>query len=197
MAESSTVVSGEDATPDQYNDLRKDVRDPALGHDHEGTEGKILDGGVALAAGTITEDRLITALADKINNAMPRLTAKKTTFVTNASTGLETMLNITAKSGRLISLIIEPGSNTAVRLRVTLDGVLVADTNINTNAIFQMGPDGIGFIPSTTLVAGDFKNPAAAQNGSGYIGWDFKTTMLIEVDGGSGTKTVRAIHAEE
>lgn len=39
MAESSDVAIGQQATAVQYNNLRKDVLDPSLGHDHTGEVG--------------------------------------------------------------------------------------------------------------------------------------------------------------
>lgn len=46
MAESSEVSTGQQATAEQYNDLRKDVLDPTVGHGHGGGagEGKSLGG---------------------------------------------------------------------------------------------------------------------------------------------------------
>ena len=192
MAESSTVVSGEDATPDQYNDLRKDVRDPALGHDHEGTEGKILDGGVALAAGTITEDRLATALADKINNAMPKMQTKKTTLTTDSSVGLQTILNVTSKSGVLIAVFAEDGSTSTMRIKVTIDGVVIADATATSNVSLALNAEGFVALGGTVDGAG-FKT----SQDSTYLGWNFKTSCLVEVDGGSTIKSFRTIHAEE
>lgn len=40
MPESSDVAIGQQATATQYNNLRKDVLDPTVGHDHSGAAGR-------------------------------------------------------------------------------------------------------------------------------------------------------------
>ena len=69
MANSSTVSAGDDILASQYNDLREDVLDNSTGHNHEGTDGKILDEDALSfqvmkikASGTFTDTVAISSL---------------------------------------------------------------------------------------------------------------------------------------
>jgi hypothetical protein len=51
MAESSAVSAGDTIFASDYNDLRKDVLDTALGHTHNGTDSAEIGTDVYLARG--------------------------------------------------------------------------------------------------------------------------------------------------
>lgn len=128
MAESSTVVSGEDATPDQYNDLRKDVLDPAVGHPHDGSAagGKKLQGDAALNANSVGLNELKAEVTDQLMNLRTRPVA------TGAwpELGLATILNLTSSKGVLNGIVCIGASGVLLSnqnfiLDITADGVLV------------------------------------------------------------------------
>ena len=155
---SSDVSAGDDVLASQYNNLRKDVLDPATGHDHEGVEGIILDGAIAIAIGTITEDRLTEAVIKKLMNF-------RTARVTGVTpTVLTTVLDLTATKGVLNGVEIVPGQNSQTgRIKVTIDGVVIVDDSVN---------------------AGSAKNPIVLSSG-GRVGIkSFISTVQAEASGG-------------
>lgn len=121
---SANVNAGDDVLASQYNNLRADVLDPTTGHDHEGVEGKILDGAIAISIGTITEDRLSAAVIKKLGTL-------KTQPQISASTSLNALQTILTRSGQgRLNGIVQTGvggSASDVRLKITVDGVIIFD----------------------------------------------------------------------
>ncbi len=69
MANSSTVTAGTDILATEYNNLRLDVLSSTVGHDHQGTDGKLL---------TLAAIPSITATAAEINQALDGISANVT-----------------------------------------------------------------------------------------------------------------------
>ena len=151
---SSDVSAGDDVLASQYNNLRKDVLDPTTGHDHEGVEGIILDGAIAIAIGTITEDRLTEAVIKKLMN----FRTARVTAVTPVS--LTTVLDLTTTKGVLNGVeIIPTDTGLTAQIRVTIDGVIIVDQSVSVVgaevrpvALSSGGRLGIG---AQAVVAGD------------------------------------------
>ncbi len=186
MAQSIPVVTGNDATADEYNDLRDDVLDPIVGHDHEGVDGKVLDGGVAIAAGTITEDRLATALTNKLMNFRTQAPV-----VTGINNSLTTVLNVASGKGILNALVFRRGTNAFVpRVRITVDGVVIIDDSgvSQDNEAQFLSAQGTLQEQPVGQTAGEPTPESAIQI------W-FTTSLLVEVQNAGNGSSSEILHA--
>ena len=177
---SSDVSAGDDVLASQYNNLRADVLDPTTGHDHEGVEGKILDGAVAIAIGTITEDRLTEAVIKKLMNL-------RTARVTAATpVALTTVLDLTTTKGVLNGVEIVPTSNGMIgRIKVTVDGVVILDDTVDVGAaIHSIALSSGGRVGVKQSLVND-------REASGGIQMWFIDSLKVEV---SATAATGAVH---
>lgn len=131
MSNSAEVNPGDDILASAYNNLRKDVIDPTLGHNHEGVEGKILGAG-ALATNSVE------TLKIKDGNV---------TAVKLASNAVETAkikdLNVTTgKIGDLDVTAAKIASNAITTIKI-LDGAVTLDKiNLATGSYSEDIPGG-------------------------------------------------------